>query len=178
MAFDESQRGRGYFYSDKNRGTDATIESAYLRNRTGLNNSIDQTTIEQIVENFNNKIRELQNSLDLIAQKNSQLESQINTLIQENSQLTSQYQILVNKIEQWESGQDLPIASHTQLGVVKIGDGLEVEDGTLSTDSSIISFDDGPGGLDSSNVSGAIQELTGKIRNPYISEENEEELVL
>lgn len=193
MAFDESQRGRGLFYSDRNKGSDSTIESAYMStvkaNMTSASESIiiDGKTINQIINEINTTTQSLQDSINLItqqteqlSQQNSQLNSQIETLNQQNSQLISNYEILIEEIEQLKQGQSLPIASTTQLGVIKVGSGLQIEEGTLNLDVQTIAFDDGPGGLEATNVSEAIQELTGRIENsnPHISTENEEELIL
>lgn len=193
MAFDESQRGRGLFYSDRNKGSDSTIESAYMStvkaNMTSASESIiiDGKTINQIINEINTTTQSLQDSINLItqqteqlSQQNSQLNSQIETLNQQNSQLISNYEVLIEEIEQLKQGQSLPIASATQLGVIKVGSGLQIEEGTLNSAVQTIAFDDGPGGLEATNVSEAIQELTGKIENsnPHISTENEEELIL
>lgn len=193
MAFDESQRGRGLFYSDRNKGSDSTIESAYMNavkaNIVSASESIiiDGKTINQIINEINTTTQSLQDSINLItqqteqlSQQNSQLNSQIETLTQQNSQLISNYGVLIEEIEQLKQGQSLPIASTTQLGVIKVGSGLQIEEGTLNSNVQTIAFDDGPGGLEATNVSGAIQELTGRIENsnPHISTENEEELIL
>lgn len=194
MAFDESQKGRGLFYSDKNKGSDSTIESAYMSTvragaaPTGSDSIIiNGKTIDQIVNEINTTTQTLQNSIDSItqqteqlSQQNSQLNSQIETLTQQNSQLISNYEVLIEEIEQLKQGQSLPIASTTQLGAIKVGSGLQIEEGTLNSDVQTIAFDDGPGGLEATNISDAIQELTGKIENsnPHISTENEEELIL
>ena len=193
MAFDESQRGRGLFYSDRNKGSDSTIESAYMNtvkaNIVSASESIiiDGKTINQIINEINTTTQSLQDSINLItqqteqlSQQNSQLNSQIETLTQQNSQLISNYGSLIEEIEQLKQGQSLPIASTTQLGVIKVGSGLQIEEGTLNSNVQTIAFDDGPGGLEATNVSEAIQELTGRTgnSNPHISTENEEELIL
>ncbi len=193
MAFDESQRGRGLFYSDRNKGSDSTIESAYMSTvkaniaSTSESIIIDGKTINQIINEINTTTQSLQDSINLItqqteqlSQQNSQINSQIETLTQQNSQLIFNYGVLIEEIEQLKQGQSLPIASTTQLGVIKVGSGLQIEEGTLNSDVQTIAFDDGPGGLEATNVSDAIQELTGRIgnSNPHISEENEEELIL
>lgn len=193
MAFDESQRGRGLFYSDRNKGSDSTIESAYMStvkaNIASASESIiiDGKTINQIINEINTMTQSLQDSINLItqqteqlSQQNSQLNSQIETLTQQNSQLVSNYGILIEEIEQLKQGQSLPVASTTQLGVIKVGSGLQIEEGTLNSNVQTIAFDDGLGGLEATNVSDAIQELTGRIENsnPHISTENEEELIL
>lgn len=41
MAYDETQRGRGKFYSDLNRGSDQTVEWAYLRPQRLSNTAIN-----------------------------------------------------------------------------------------------------------------------------------------
>lgn len=193
MAFDESQRGRGLFYSDRNKGSDSTIESAYMSTvkanivPTSESIIIDGKTINQIINEINTTTQSLQDSINLItqqteqlSQQNSQLNSQIETLTQQNSQLISNYEVLIEEIEQLKQGQSLPIASTTQLGVIKVGSGLQIEEGILNSDVQTIAFDDGLGGLEATNVSEAIQELTGRIENsnPHISTENEEELIL
>lgn len=187
MAFDESQRGRGLFYSDKNRGSDSTIESAYIRSvqkSSMLTSSdsiiIDGKTINEVISSINSTTTSLKNSIEVLSQQEESLRSQINELNESNSQLSSKQQELEEKIKQLEQGQNLPIASTTQLGVIKVGSGLQIEDGTLNTNIETVSYDDGPGGLEATNVSDALQELTEKVEgiSPRISDEDDEELVI
>lgn len=143
MAYDETQRGRGKFYSDLNQGSDQTIEQAYIKPIL-LENDSSSGIDNEILKKLEDTIKELQDSLQNVQ---------------------NQYNDIKIKVESMED-YELPAATTDILGGIKVGSGLEMsEDNHLNADVETIAYNDGEGGLSATNVSGALFELTNRLED-------------
>lgn len=131
--------GKGYFYSDKNRGRDTTIEPAYFRG-TGFEGQNTDPNIQQQIDTINQELEALRNTLN-------------------------QVRTDVDNIQPYV----LPQASATTLGGVKVGLGLNIDDGVLSTDGTTAPFD-GNGEMVSTNLADAIKEANQNAGEEVVGE--------
>ena len=131
---------RGFIYSDWNRGTDATAEPAYFYKTTKLAGEDSQDVQEQI-NSINSELASLKNILN-------------------------QVKTTVDNIEPYT----LPVATSTTLGGIKIGQGLDISNGILSTDGTTTPFNGSDQGLESTNLSDAIKETAEKASKQVIEE--------
>lgn len=136
---------RGFVYSDWNSGKDSTIEPGYFNpnRQSGSGGAGESQSIE-----------DLQNQIGAI---NLELEALKNTL--------NQVKDTVDNMQPY----DLPIASQDTLGVIKVGQGLDINNGVLATNSKTASFD---GGSDfvSTNLEDAIKEANHNAGESVIDE--------
>lgn len=135
--------GRGFIYSDWNKGRDSTIEPGYFKplNSSGGEGQQIPTDIQEQIDRIKLEMTNLTNTLN-------QVKEQLDTI----------------------QPYVLPTATQNTLGGVKIGQGLNIDNsGTLTTNAKTTEFNGGSD-FDATNLEDAIKEANQNAGESVVGE--------